>query len=67
MSPGIFHLIQLILGFSFMILLVSALRTYLKGEERHWDIWLKYGAALLVVVISFTIITAIYNNTAAGI
>ena len=50
-----------------MILLVSALRTYLKGEERHWDIWLKYGAALLVVVISFTIITAMYNNTAAGI
>lgn len=67
MSPGAFHLIQLILGFSFIILLVSAFRTYLKGEERHWDIWLKYGAALLVVVISFTIITAIYNNTAAGI
>lgn len=48
------------LGITFLILLVSVFKTYLKNEQRHWDVWLKYVAAMLVVLVLNSLIWDVF-------
>ena len=55
-KTAVFALAYTLLGTVMIVLLISCLIAYYKGEQRHWDIWLKWIAGLFVSIIMLSIL-----------